>query len=117
MASQEKLVKNSTELAFVPLDIGGAVVSGLYFRTIGYEESNPIVARFSFDGAKNALNMITQYTKVTSVDCITLVNPGMRLRNIVNYKRPAEGLPLTEPVLVGFGVEKKRTGSDPKTVC
>lgn len=116
MASQEKLVQNSTDLAFVPLEVDGAFVSGLYFRSMGYEERNPVIARFNFDAGMNSLNMITKYSTVTSVDKITLVNPTMRLRNIVNYKRPADGMPLTDPVLVGFGVEKKRSTDTPRTI-
>jgi CpeS-like protein len=108
MASQEELVRSSTDLAFVPVDVDGGIVSGFYFRSLGYEEATPIKARFNFDAAKHTLNMITKYTKVVSVDAITLVNEKMRLRNIVNYARPPEGKPLRDPVLVGFGVEKKR---------
>lgn len=108
MASQDELVKSATDLAFLPLDVDGGIVSGLYFRDLGYEEAAPIKARFNFDAAKRTLNMITRYTRVVSVDAITLVNEGMRLRNIVNYARPPDGMPLRDPVLVGFGVEKKR---------
>lgn len=108
MASQDELVRNSTDLAFVPMDVDGGVVSGFYFRNQGYEEATPMKAKFNFDAAKRTLNMITKYTKVVSVDAISLVNEGMRLRNIVNYARPPDGMPLRDPVLVGFGVEKKK---------
>lgn len=108
MASQDELVQNSTDLAFVPLDVEGGTVSGFYFRNLGYEEAKPMKAKFNFDAAKRTLNMITKYTKVVSVDAISLVNEGIRLRNIVNYARPPDGMPLRDPVLVGFGVEKKK---------
>lgn len=108
MASQDELVQNSTDLAFVPVDVEGGTVSGFYFRNLGYEEAKPIKAKFNFDSAKRTLNMITKYTKVVSVDAISLVNEGVRLRNIVNYARPPDGMPLRDPVLVGFGIEKKK---------
>ncbi|WP_246260006.1 phycobiliprotein lyase [Oxynema aestuarii] len=51
--------------------------------------------------------MTTHYTRIVSVDSITLVNPSLRLRQIVNYQRPPEGQPLEQVLLVGFGVEQK----------
>ena len=48
------------------------------------------------------------YTSVVSVDSITLVNPKMRVRKILNYRRPAEGEPLTQIALAGFGIEQKK---------
>lgn len=108
MESQAGLVRASTNLAFVPRHVAENTVSGDYFRDLGYEESSPIAAKFSFDAKSMALSMTTYYTKVVSVDEISLVNPSIRLRKIVNYKRPAiEGAPLVEPLLVGFGVESK----------
>jgi hypothetical protein len=53
------------------------------------------------------LLMTTHYTRIVSVDSITLVNPSLRLRQIVNYQRPPEGQPLEQVLLVGFGVEQK----------
>jgi hypothetical protein len=51
--------------------------------------------------------MITHYTRVVSVDSITLINPNMRIRRILNYQRPPANEPLDTLVLVGFGVEQK----------
>lgn len=51
--------------------------------------------------------MTTNYTRVVAVDSITLINPTLRIRKIVNYQRHPEGHPLEYPVLVGFGVEQK----------
>ncbi|NEO63373.1 MAG: phycobiliprotein lyase, partial [Moorea sp. SIO4G2] len=42
-----------------------------------------------------------------SVDSITLINPNLRIRKIINYQRPLESEPLDKVVLVGFGVEQK----------
>jgi len=43
------------------------------------------------------------------MDTITLINPRLRLREIVTYQRPALGDPLKDVILVGFGVEQKTT--------
>jgi hypothetical protein len=53
--------------------------------------------------------MTTQYTRVVSVDSITLINPELRIRKILNYQRPLENQPLQTVVLAGFGVEQKQT--------
>ena len=51
--------------------------------------------------------MTTNYTRVVSVDSITLINPDTRIRRILNYLRPPAGQPLEKLGLVGFGVEQK----------
>jgi hypothetical protein len=51
--------------------------------------------------------MTTPYTQVVSVDSITLINPNLRVRRILNYQRPAPDRPLDTLRLVGFGVEQK----------
>ncbi len=110
MESQGGLVESGTNLAFVPrgVDEANAIVTGDYFRDLGYEEKGPKAAKFSFDGRRMQLTMTTHYTRVVSVDQIRLINPSCRLREIVNYKKPAvEGSPLVDPLLVGFGVELK----------
>ncbi|WP_211172991.1 hypothetical protein [Brasilonema bromeliae] len=38
---------------------------------------------------------------------LTLINPNLRIRQIINYRRPSVGQPLQEVLLVGFGVEQK----------
>lgn len=112
MASQKELVRNSTNLAFIPRSIDErGLISGDYFRDLGYEEAGPIRAKFVFDAAKRQLNMTTTYSRVVSVDQISLISPTLRLRKIINYVRPDADLdPLNDVALVGFGVELKGVG-------
>lgn len=114
MASQEELVRSSTNLAFIPTMIDRGMVRGKYYRLLGYEESGPQKADFNFDVGKKQLNMITHYTRVVSVDEITLIHPTMRIRKIINFARPEEGHPPTHALLLGFGVEKKCASDDEK---
>lgn len=112
MANSDELVIASTNLAFVPYQFySNGIIRGNYFRDVGYEERVPTKAQFIFDAAKLQLVMTTYYTRVVSVDTITLINPDLRLRNIVNYNRPQQGAPLSEAVLVGFGVELRNKGA------
>jgi len=76
-------------------------------RDRAYEEAKPTVAHFRFDSSNLELLMTTYYSRVVSVDSITLINPNLRIRKILNYQRPPEGQPLEKLVLVGFGVEQK----------
>jgi CpeS-like protein len=62
------------------------------------------------------LTMRTTYTRVISVDEITLTNPSFRVRKIINYARPPDNEPPHDAVLVGFGIEQKRRASDPALV-
>ena len=80
---------------------------GDYLRDRAYEEANPMIAKFQFDPMIRELRMQTTYTRIVSVDTITLVNPSLRIRKIINYHRPQEGKPLQSVALVGFGVEQK----------
>jgi hypothetical protein len=112
MESQEELVRSSTDLAFLPTAVEDNIISGQYYRLMGYEESGPKKAEFEFDAAKSQLTMKTTYTRVVSVDEITLTNPSFRVRKIINYVLPADGEPLSKPVLVGFGIEQKRGVAD-----
>lgn len=111
MESSATLVESATNLAFVPsnIDTGDMeVVTGNYYRDLGYEEKGPVAAKFVFDPAVMNLTMTTYYTRVVSVDEIHLINAEVRLRKIVNYKRPSkDDAPLSEVLLVGFGVEHK----------
>jgi hypothetical protein len=68
-----------------------------------------MVAAFRFDPGSLQLVMTTTYTRVVAVDTITLLNPRLRLRQILTYQRPPQGQPLQELLLVGFGVEQKLT--------
>jgi CpeS-like protein len=84
-----------------------SILSGDYLRDRAYEESRPIISQFRFEPTQRELLMTTTYTQVVSVDSITLINPNLRIRRILNYRRPAEQEPLSELLLVGFGVEQK----------
>ena len=99
--------KRSLNLMFVPKSEDDAILEGDYLRDRAYEEERPIVSHFSFDSATRELLMTTNYTRVVSVDSITLTNPTLRIRKILNYAKPAIGQPLQNVLLVGFGVEKK----------
>ncbi|MGH2415217.1 MAG: phycobiliprotein lyase [Microcystaceae cyanobacterium] len=83
------------------------ILQGDYLRDRAYEEARPMIAKFCFDSEKRELLMTTIYTRVVSVDSITLINPNLRIRRILNYHRPPTGQPLQDVVLVGFGVEQK----------
>ncbi|OLP19339.1 phycobiliprotein lyase [Leptolyngbya sp. 'hensonii'] len=100
-------VNQSLNMLFVPQGAENAIVVGDYLRDRAYEESRPIVSQFRFNPDHRELLMTTQYTQVVSVDSITLVNPRLRIRKILNYRRPTAGEALQEVVLVGFGVEQK----------
>lgn len=115
MASQEALVRAGTNLAFVPERVGDGRVEGAYYRDMGYEESGPVKAMFVFNGGTRELQMTTWYSKVVSVDEIRLVNEGVRIRRIINFRRPrSKEMGLNDPVLIGYGVEVK--GEDERLV-
>lgn len=80
---------------------------GDYLRDRAYEESRPMISQFRFDPNSRELLMTTTYTQVVSVDSITLIHPNLRIRRILNYRRPAAGQPLADLLLVGFDVEQK----------
>jgi hypothetical protein len=106
-------VAQSLNMLFVyqpPIDQQSSteVLTGDYLRDRAYEENKPMVAKFNFDPSARELKMITTYTRVISVDTITLVNPQLRVRQILNYVRPAEGQPLNDLSLAGFGIEQKQ---------
>jgi hypothetical protein len=101
-------VAQSLNMLFVPQQEDAAILQGDYLRDRAYEEAKPIVSHFQFNpNAPWELLMTTRYTQVVSVDSISLINPRLRIRKILNYRRPADGEPLQELVLVGFGVEQK----------
>jgi hypothetical protein len=107
--TSERGEKVSQELRalFVPKQVRGQVVEGDYLRDRAYEEARPLVSHFCFNSQTQELLMTTPYTRVISVDSITLINPNLRIRKIINYQRPAEGDSLETVLLVGFGVEQK----------
>jgi CpeS-like protein len=100
-------VSQQLNLLFVPQKEYDSFLEGDYLRDRAYEEAKPILSHFRFDNKTRELLMTTNYTRVVSVDSITLVNPSLRIRKIVNYQRPTEGQPLEQVALVGFGVEQK----------
>lgn len=100
-------VSQALNMLFVPTAETASILRGDYLRDRAYEEDRPIISQFHFNPETRELLMTTHYTRVVSVDSITLVNPQLRIRKILNYRRPAEGEALNDVVLVGFGVEQK----------
>lgn len=100
-------VSQNLNLLFVLKTENNLILEGDYLRDRAYEEARPIISHFQFDSVKKELLMTTNYTRTVSVDSITLVNPNLRIRRIINYQRPPEGEPPKDVVLVGFGVEQK----------
>jgi hypothetical protein len=94
-------------MLFITQSDDSTILQGKYLRDRAYEEERPIIADFHFDNTKHELLMTTNYTRVVAVDSITMINPKFRIRRILSYRRPPEGQPLEEVVLVGFGVEQK----------
>lgn len=112
------LVKNSTNLVFVPTAVAAATgtVSGRYYRDRGYEEAGAVGADFEFrpaEGGGGELRMTTWYARVVSVDSILLVGGDAagwtRVRTILNYVRggraEADGVRGLPVGLAGFGIE------------
>ncbi|HHP7230610.1 MAG TPA: phycobiliprotein lyase [Xenococcaceae cyanobacterium] len=104
-------VRQNLNLMFVPKTESEGLLEGDYLRDRAYEEARPIISHFKFNSATQELLMTTNYTRVVSVDSITLTNPDLRIRKILNYQRPPEGQPLATILLVGFGVEQKQVES------
>ncbi|MCC0178343.1 phycobiliprotein lyase [Waterburya agarophytonicola K14] len=104
-AGEEK--RQNLNLMFVPKSENSATLEGDYLRDSAYEENRPIVSHFSFNSNTRELLMTTNYTRVVSVDSITLTNPTLRIRKILNYEKPPAGKTLKNVLLVGFGVEQK----------
>jgi hypothetical protein len=100
-------VAQALNMLFVYQQPDSLILEGDYLRDRAYEEAKPMVAKFRFDPEKRELLMTTTYTRIVSVDSITLINPNLRIRRILNYIRPPEGHPLEQIALVGFGVEQK----------
>jgi hypothetical protein len=107
VSDQGDRVNQTLNMLFVPQQHAEGLILGDYLRDRAYEESRPIVSQFQFNPVHRELLMTTTYTQVVSVDSITLINPRLRIRKILNYRRPAADQPLQEVVLVGFGVEQK----------
>lgn len=100
-------VSQNLNLLFVITGENNGYLEGDYLRDRAYEEARPIISAFRFDPTPRELLMTTNYTRTVSVDSITLINPDLRIRKIINYQRPNAGEPLQEVRLVGFGVERR----------
>lgn len=92
------LVKNSTNLVFVPTAVAAATgtVSGRYYRDRGYEEAGAVGADFEFrpaEGGGGELRMTTWYARVVSVDSIPRRSPPL-----FSAPRPTPRPTLTHPV-------------------
>ena len=100
-------VSQELNILFVPQKLDFPIIEGDYLRDKAYEEAKPMVSNFRYDTETRELLMTTSYTSVVSVDSITLINPKLRIRRIINYQRPINNNPLETVLLVGFGVEQK----------
>ena len=100
-------VSQDLNMLFVPDQEDAPILEGAYLRDRAYEEDKPMVAHFRFEPQTQELLMTTTYTEVVAVDSIMLMNPKLRIRKILTYRRPPAGQPLENLVLVGFGVEQK----------
>jgi hypothetical protein len=100
-------VRQNLNLMFVLTAERDSTLEGDYLRDRAYEEDRPIVSHFRFNAVSKELLMTTNYTRVVSVDSITMTNPNLRIRKILNYQKPLQGQPLEHLLLVGFGVEQK----------
>ncbi|AGY59374.1 phycobiliprotein lyase [Gloeobacter kilaueensis] len=111
LSDRGEAVAMDLNILFVPTHTSeDGIIEGDYLRDRAYEESRPMISHFRYDPERAELRMITRYTRVVSVDSITLVNPELRIRQIQNFRRNVlENLPLQDLELVGFGVEKKVT--------
>lgn len=98
-------VSMALNILFIPTAQVDSLTEGLYLRDRAYEEDRPITSHFRYDPDQGEMLMTTPYARVVSVDSIRFINPHFRLRQIINYRRAVE--PLTEPLLVGFGIEQR----------
>ncbi|HEY9864964.1 MAG TPA: phycobiliprotein lyase [Candidatus Obscuribacterales bacterium] len=101
-------VSQELNILFVPQKLDFPIIEGDYLRDKAYEEAKPMVSHFRYHTETRELLMTTTYTSIVSVDSITLINPKLRIRRIINYQRPIENNPLETVLLVGFGVEQKQ---------
>jgi len=105
-------VSQNLNLLFVVKKEESGYLSGDYLRDRAYEENKPIISSFTFNQQTRELLMTTNYTRTVSVDSITLINPHLRIRRIINYQKPLGDAPLEIVTLVGFGVEIKETNGE-----
>lgn len=91
------------------VDLRAETIRGFYLRDEGYSEAGAIAGRFTYQPARQTLEMTTYYKRSVAVDQMRIVTPELRLRTIITYQRPAN---IEEPPsiidLVGFGVEQKQ---------
>jgi CpeS-like protein len=108
VSEKGEAVSQTLNFLFVPRQQLEDWLLGDYLRDRAYEEARPMISQFRFDLKTRELVMTTTYTRSVSVDSITLINPTLRIRKILNYRLPAAGEPLQEVLLAGFGVEQKQ---------
>ncbi len=104
-------VGQQLNMLFIPTTETNSLVQGDYLRDQGFEDNAPIVAHFQFDPVALELKMTTTYSAVVALDSIILLNPRLRLRQILTYARPDDNQPPTDLIMAGFGVEQKITGA------
>jgi CpeS-like protein len=107
VSEQGERVSQNLNLMFIPKIEKDDYLEGDYLRDQAYQEAKPIVSHFRFNCSSKELLMTTNYTRIVSVDSITLINPTLRIRKIINYVKPEAGQGYENVALVGFGVEKK----------
>eukprot|EP00276_Gloeochaete_wittrockiana_P003282 CAMPEP_0184646568 /NCGR_PEP_ID=MMETSP0308-20130426/3276_1 /TAXON_ID=38269 /ORGANISM="Gloeochaete witrockiana, Strain SAG 46.84" /LENGTH=208 /DNA_ID=CAMNT_0027076685 /DNA_START=179 /DNA_END=805 /DNA_ORIENTATION=- len=105
-------VSSGTNVLFLPMSVDNDKIYGDYLRDVAYEESKAIIGKFSYNLINSELEMITRYTKVTSKDSITMANPNLRIRRILNYLNGTGDEEPQQLVLAGFGIEQ-RSDDDP----
>ncbi len=86
----------------------GEVIQGFYLRDEGYSETGAIAGRFTYQPTRQTLEMTTFYSRSVAVDQMRFVAPGLRMRTIVTYQRPAADEVPSVIDLIGFGLERKQ---------
>ncbi|MEO0407988.1 MAG: phycobiliprotein lyase [Cyanobacteria bacterium P01_A01_bin.135] len=85
----------------------GDLIQGIYLRDRGYFDTAAIAGWFTYQPARQTLEMTTHYSRSVAVDQMRFITPTLRLRTIVTYQRPEGDQPPSVIDLVGFGVEHK----------
>lgn len=94
--------------AQVPTEASGDIIQGFYLRDQGYSEAGTIAGRFTYQTARQTLEMTTHYSRSVAVDQMRFLSPTTRLRTIVTYQRPQLEEVPSVMTLIGFGVEHKQ---------
>ncbi|MGG6293431.1 phycobiliprotein lyase [Leptolyngbya sp. AN02str] len=105
---QDVVVTPLLPSASVVSEEDGDIVRGYYLRNEGYFDPGAIAGRFTYQPARQTLEMTTFYNRSVAVDQMRFVAPDMRMRTIVTYQRPSAGEVPTVIDLIGFGVERRQ---------